>query len=195
MTQFMTIDRVMPFEETHKFSVVGLAIVPRINLTGYEFTEPKIVACCDLSWDDDMPFISGVFVHPDHRRQGIAREMMKFVIEQAVNAGKRSLALYVRKDNLAAQALYQSLGFDPYLVNGDDIFMGRKLRIAPPVAGGLSASRRWSLSEPRKPQFVECSPCGEIWKYATIPMAADLYLKALKSLVCPNCGETRMLVM
>lgn len=45
----------------------------------------------------------------------------------------------------------------------------------------------------RQPIFVECRPCGERWKVATLPMSALAFAKAFTDVVCPNCGESKEL--
>jgi ribosomal protein S18 acetylase RimI-like enzyme len=58
--------------------------------------------------------ITSVFVHPEHRRRGIARMLVERLLVQAGSAGLESVRLEVVADNLAAIALYQSLGFVRY---------------------------------------------------------------------------------
>ncbi|MBN2007188.1 MAG: GNAT family N-acetyltransferase [Anaerolineae bacterium] len=55
--------------------------------------------------------IGNVVVHPDHRRQGIARAMMDMAITTAREQDARWIGLEVREDNEAARALYEQLGF------------------------------------------------------------------------------------
>lgn len=52
-----------------------------------------------------------VGVHPDYQRRGIARALMNHLVEHSRTCGLKRLELYVRGDNLIAQALYVSLGF------------------------------------------------------------------------------------
>jgi ribosomal protein S18 acetylase RimI-like enzyme len=55
--------------------------------------------------------VLSVGVHPDFRRRGVARALMQHLIEHARSYVLSRLELYVREDNRAAQALYESLGF------------------------------------------------------------------------------------
>jgi ribosomal protein S18 acetylase RimI-like enzyme len=55
--------------------------------------------------------IANVAVHPDYRRQGIARRLTERAIEFARQKGTPSTWLHVREENNAAVRLYQSLGF------------------------------------------------------------------------------------
>ena len=52
-----------------------------------------------------------VGVDPEFRRQGVAREMIRHLIDHAKSFGLLRLELYVRADNSGAHALYRSLGF------------------------------------------------------------------------------------
>ncbi len=52
-----------------------------------------------------------VAVHPDYRRQGIARELVTGLVVALAEKGVKSLALEVRQSNTSAIALYEQLGF------------------------------------------------------------------------------------
>ena len=79
--------------------------------------------------------IHNVAVHPQHRRQGVARAMLGDIIERATKRGFRRVTLEVRRSNDPAQTLYRSLGFEIcglrkryYSDNGEDAWvMERKL--------------------------------------------------------------------
>ena len=55
--------------------------------------------------------LESVAVHPSYRRQGIARHMVKHLIEDLPRQGRSRIVLEVRKSNTAAQACYLQLGF------------------------------------------------------------------------------------
>ncbi len=59
----------------------------------------------------DEADMMNVAVHPDYRRQGIARELVKGLVTALVSKGVKSLALEVRQSNVPAIALYEQLGF------------------------------------------------------------------------------------
>lgn len=59
----------------------------------------------------DRAWVSGVGVVPAWRRRGVARAMMKYVIEQARTAGATQVFLEVITQNTKAEKLYRSLGF------------------------------------------------------------------------------------
>lgn len=50
-------------------------------------------------------------VHPDHRRRGLARQMLQHLLEQARAARVERCFLEVRPSNEAAQQLYYGAGF------------------------------------------------------------------------------------
>jgi len=58
--------------------------------------------------------ISNVAVHPDFRRHGIARQLMKAALDDARHRGAPSVVLEVQTSNAPAQQLYRELGFERY---------------------------------------------------------------------------------
>jgi ribosomal-protein-alanine N-acetyltransferase len=60
----------------------------------------------------DEAHITNIAVHPDYRRQGIGRQIMKALIRTAVKAGIERMSLEVRVSNHPAISLYKSLGFE-----------------------------------------------------------------------------------
>lgn len=59
----------------------------------------------------DEAHITNVAVHPDCRRAGIGRSLIKHALEQAQADGIRCATLEVRRNNEAAIKLYESFGF------------------------------------------------------------------------------------
>lgn len=55
--------------------------------------------------------VANVAVHPEFRRQGIARNLMETVMESVQQIGGREMLLQVRSENEAAVSLYESLQF------------------------------------------------------------------------------------
>jgi [ribosomal protein S18]-alanine N-acetyltransferase len=72
----------------------------------------------------DEAHVTNLLVDPDWRRQGIGFELMRSLIEAAVDVGVRHLTLEVRSRNEAARALYARLGLAPVGIRtgyyGDD---------------------------------------------------------------------------
>ena len=59
----------------------------------------------------DAADMMNVAVHPDNRRQGIARELVNALVSALKEKGVSSLALEVRVSNAPAIALYEQLEF------------------------------------------------------------------------------------
>lgn len=70
------------------------------------------VAAFCLCWlVADELHINTIAVEPASRRRGLATELMRHAIAEAVRQGVRRATLEVRRSNAAAIALYQRLGF------------------------------------------------------------------------------------
>ncbi|WP_299411268.1 GNAT family N-acetyltransferase [Acaryochloris sp. IP29b_bin.148] len=59
--------------------------------------------------------LNDLFVLSSYRRQGIATQLMQVAADYARETGAIRLVLATQKNNMAAQALYQSLGYQPDL--------------------------------------------------------------------------------
>jgi ribosomal-protein-alanine N-acetyltransferase len=70
----------------------------------------QVVGYAALSCNEDTADLLRVAVHPDHRRQGVARRLCDETFAFLGPAGHRIL-LEVAVDNSAAVALYEQLGF------------------------------------------------------------------------------------
>lgn len=57
--------------------------------------------------------IANVAVDPAYRRRGIARQLTNTALDHVKSKGADSVWLHVRDENLAAQKLYTSIGFEP----------------------------------------------------------------------------------
>jgi N-acetylglutamate synthase len=55
--------------------------------------------------------ITDVRVAPEHRRRGLASEVLEALLQWAVERGAATAYLQVREDNAAALALYRGAGF------------------------------------------------------------------------------------
>ena len=59
----------------------------------------------------DETDMMNIAVHPDFRRQGVARALIPALVEELKKRGSRCLTLEVRASNAPARALYEKLGF------------------------------------------------------------------------------------
>ena len=71
----------------------------------------RIVAECGVRDIMGEGEITNVAVHPDFRGQGIARKMMKHVLQDSLIKGMTAFTLEVRAGNQPAIALYERFGF------------------------------------------------------------------------------------
>lgn len=62
------------------------------------------------------PYVLLLYVTPDHRRRGIATNLLAVAHLWAKQQGHRQISLQVFSHNQAAQALYSSLGYQPEAV-------------------------------------------------------------------------------
>ncbi len=65
---------------------------------------------CGWIVSDELQILN-IAIRPDHRRQGFARKLISFVINEARKKGVRLANLEVRESNVPAIELYKSLGF------------------------------------------------------------------------------------
>ena len=70
-----------------------------------------LVAYCACWVVFDELHINSLAVDVARRRQGLARELLAFVLDEAVRAGATSATLEVRSSNAAARHLYERVGF------------------------------------------------------------------------------------
>lgn len=71
----------------------------------------EIVGCCGIRNIAGEGEITNVVVSPRHRRRGIARKMMEYMLKEAAENGIGDCTLEVRCSNLPAIHLYEGLGF------------------------------------------------------------------------------------
>lgn len=60
----------------------------------------------------DEAHIATIATHPDHRRHGIARELLRYTLRYMSKEGAVSSFLEVRESNTAAQEMYRKFGYE-----------------------------------------------------------------------------------
>lgn len=78
----------------------------------------------------DELHILGIAVDPDYRRLGLGSKLLEHVLSESARRGAHFATLEVRRENQAAQDLYQKFGFHRigirkkyYCDNGEDAFV------------------------------------------------------------------------
>jgi ribosomal-protein-alanine N-acetyltransferase len=72
-------------------------------------------------------------IHPDYRRQGLGKQLLKHALNLILNQGCHEVFLEVRISNFPAQNLYHSLGFTAvgirkkYYSDGEDAIIMKKI--------------------------------------------------------------------
>jgi ribosomal-protein-alanine N-acetyltransferase len=82
-------------------------VAEAINAAGGRRVVGMIVAWIIL----DEAHIATIATHPAYRRKGIARRLLIKALEEAAGHGVIKVFLEVRRNNLAAQNLYEKFGF------------------------------------------------------------------------------------
>ncbi len=73
--------------------------------------EGVVVASCMAGYEGHRGWINYLAVHPDLRRQSLARQLMEHAERLLREAGCTKINLQVRKSNAAVIAFYESIGF------------------------------------------------------------------------------------
>jgi [ribosomal protein S18]-alanine N-acetyltransferase len=74
--------------------------------------EHRIAAFAIMHFGDEVAHLNLLAVAPEHRRQGLGRQLMDWLTATAIEAGVFRINLEVRTHNEAALFFYQGLGFD-----------------------------------------------------------------------------------
>src|ERR1700733_6787924 len=73
--------------------------------------EQQIAAFAIMHFGDDVAHLNLLAVAPEHRRQGLGRQLMSWLTTTAVEAGVFRINLELRTQNDAARIFYEGLGF------------------------------------------------------------------------------------
>lgn len=76
----------------------------------------ELVGFAMMQFGDERAHLLLLAVRPTHRRRGIARRMLEWLIESALTAGISSVHLELRTGNEAARRFYRALGFSETLL-------------------------------------------------------------------------------
>ena len=72
----------------------------------------NIAAFAIMHFGDEVAHLNLLAVAPEHRRQGIGRQLMSWLTKTAVEAGVFRINLELRTRNEPARLFYEGLGFD-----------------------------------------------------------------------------------
>ena len=74
--------------------------------------ERRIAAFAIMHFGDEVAHLNLLAVAPEHRRQGLGRQLMEWLTATAIEAGVFRINLELRTNNEQARTFYESLGFD-----------------------------------------------------------------------------------
>jgi len=83
----------------------------------------RLVATCMVGYEGHRGWINYLAVAPEHRRQGLARQIVKTAESRLKEAGCPKINLQVRTANQTALGFYQAIGF----MVDDVISLGKRL--------------------------------------------------------------------
>ncbi|WP_395745573.1 GNAT family acetyltransferase [Prosthecobacter sp.] len=109
-----------------------LRVAPEWFLVGER--EGAVVATCMAGYEGHRGWINYLAVHPDHRRQSLARQIMEHAEALLRAAGCPKINLQVRRTNSAVIAFYESIGFSVDEV----VSLGKRLQHDSPQDGAQS---------------------------------------------------------
>ncbi len=94
---------------------------------------PAVAGFAIMDFGDERAHLVLLAVQPMHRRRGIGRRLVEWLVESALTAGMASIHLELRADNEAARRFYRAVGFSetvlmPRYYNGREAAM-RMIRV------------------------------------------------------------------
>jgi [ribosomal protein S18]-alanine N-acetyltransferase len=113
LTWSWTPARVQHFISGSESSVVVARRERRLDAqwTDARIPAPRIAAFAIMHFGDDVAHLNLLAVAPEHRRQGLARQLMDWLTSTAIEAGVFRINLELRTHNGQARAFYEKLGF------------------------------------------------------------------------------------
>lgn len=99
-------------------------------------TEGRVIGYVFANWVLDEGNILSFAVHPEFRRKGVGSTLVKEILEALLAEGCAAVYLEVRASNIAAQRLYERMGFRTFGIrkgyyrspDEDGLIMGCTLR-------------------------------------------------------------------
>lgn len=102
--------------------------------------DARIIACAVVMLAGDDAELLRIAVSPEFRGTGLATRLLKHALERAGEAGAQAVFLEVESDNIAAKALYDSLGFVFLSQRADYYGTGRNAEILSRQLGKVSVN-------------------------------------------------------
>ena len=114
-------------------------------------TPQRIVGFGIMRYGDDDAHLDLLGVHPEHRREGLGRQLVEWLEKVALVAGISAVFLEVRESNRGAQAFYQRLGYR-HLARLAQYYQGREsaMRMGRELGTGPNKIRRIGESSLRQ---------------------------------------------
>ncbi len=95
------------------WSEEALRILTKENAFGVvALSDGQVVAYGGMTYVLDEGSVTNIAVHPDRRRQGYGRAVLRRMLLEAEQRALSFVFLEARESNLAARALYKAVGFE-----------------------------------------------------------------------------------
>ena len=112
---------------------MGALVTERETVALGAYDGTRIAGFAVMQFGDANAHLALLCVRPSHRRRGIARRLVQWLVASARVAGMESIRLELRSDNPAAFGLYRGLGF-------------LETQLAPDYYDGRIAARRMAFA-------------------------------------------------
>ena len=131
---------IMPDEVLAKLNLESSAERWKGNIEGARSTtfvavwDGEIVGFCSVgaARDDDVTEDTGelwaIYVHPNHWRRGVGRQLFDKAVAYAVDSGFSRLTLWMAAGNSVGEGFYRSVGFVPDGLEKSVPFAGKPIR-------------------------------------------------------------------